>query len=350
MYMNMTRVIGSIALLLAAFCTCTTQIRHYLEEPSKKAPQADTAGKKDTVSTKKPTDSPPAAAVFALLPPPPAVEIDDWPGKWFVLLEKGQLYCKYGYDLYICPKLDTCRGAPDTAFETKYRRARCDRFAGHRMRVVSVEPRGEERLLCFEDEQSGRKYYARTSKGVYLEAAPEDDLAAAKKRWAGAVIFSARGFVTRFEASGNTSVKVKLQDSLRVTDVRFGLAPLPTKPIWIMVETPRGEKGTIPVCVSWTNVKKELRHAGNPWDGDIFEVSPAQLYTVDAATWDVINAHSVRAGMTRDEVRLSWGAPHRQKSAAYKGAERECWVYEKQHLYFDANELVAIEENEDAGK
>ena len=349
MHININKVMGNIVLLFVAFCACTAPIRNYLEEPPKKVPPTDTAAKKDTVSVKKTADTAVAAAPVAL-PPPPTVEIDAWPGKWFVLLEKGQLYCKYGYDLYTCPKLDTCKGTPDTAFETKYRRARCDRFAGHRVRAVSVEPRGDEWLLCFEDEPSGRKYYTRTSKGAYLEAALEDDLAAAKKRWTGNVVFSARGFITRFDAAGNSSVKVRLQDPLRVTDVRFGITPLPTKPIWIMVETPRGEKGTIPACVSWTNVKKELRHAGNPWDGDIFEADPEKLYRIDTAIWDIINMHHVRAGMTRDEVRLSWGTPHRVENAVYGDAERECWIYEKQHLYFDANELIAIEENEEAGK
>jgi hypothetical protein len=262
-----------------------------------------------------------------------------------VVLEKPALYCAYGYELYSCPALDACSDAPDTVLFTKYHRARCDRFSGHTLTARAVEKRGKEYLVTFVDSVSGRTVYAKTSGGVCHELAYEKDLQTASKRWTGRTVFSARGFITSFGEGKTASVKVDLRDSLRVTGVRFGLTPLPAKPLWLMVESKNGEKGTIPLCCSWTNVKKEMRHDGSPWDDDLFEASPGALYTADAATWETINAHHVSMGMTRDQVRLSWGRPPAKKKSPYRGgAERECWTYEKQNLYFDEKELMGIEE------
>jgi len=278
-------------------------------------------------------------------PPWQAIEVTAWPGKRFVLLEKPALYCAYGYDLYSCPSLDGCRGALDTALFTKYHRAKCEQFAGHTLTVLAIEKRGAERLITLRDALGGKKLYAKTTGGVYHEVAYANDLDSAQKRWQDRTVFSARGFITNFQDGNTFGIKVRLQDSLRVAGVRFGLTPLPAKPLWLMVETRTGQKGVIPLCYSWTNVRKELRHEGNPWDDDVYETSPATICAADSMTWETINAHHVNIGMTRDQVRMSWGRPLAvRKPCDFKGAPHECWTYEKQLLYFNEQWLAGIEE------
>ncbi len=270
-----------------------------------------------------------------------ALEIDKWPGTWFVVLEKPEMYCEYGYELYTSPLLDKNRSAVDTSFETEYHRARCTSVSGHRVKILAAARAGAERIITLHDELSGRKLYAKTTDGVHHEIARESDLHGAAARWKGKSVFSARGFITRFGKDGASSIKVRLQDSLHVTDVCFGLTPLPVKPVWLMVKTRGGEQGTIPVYYSWTNVKKSLR-SGNPWDGDIFESDPSIDYPMDSEAWEIINKHNVYLGMTRDQVRLSWGEPHSKKREA-KGLKREVWEYAAQKLVFDDKTLVALE-------
>ena len=77
---------------------------------------------------------------------------------------------------------------------------------------------------------------------------------------------------------------------------------------------------------------------------DVLEENPASRITADPAVWETINAHHVSMGMTRDQVRLSWGRFLAKQKSMYKGAQAECWTYEKQMLYFDEKELIAIEE------
>jgi hypothetical protein len=337
--------------------SCFGPVRHYLDQSPDKKKTADTSISADSGSgavaskaidtVNRPSSAKTTAQETAVLPPAPDfIEIEAWPGKWFVVLEKPAIYCKYGYDLYTCPRIDSCRGPVDSAMISKYHRARCDKFAGCRLKALSVTPRGNEWTVSFEEEKSGMKLYARTVKGVFGDIALESDLDGAKKRWIGKKVYSARGFLTAFDNGKALGIKVRLQDSLKVYDVRFGLAPLPTKPVWLMVETARGEKGTIPVYYSWTNVKKELRRTGNPWDDDVFEISPERTYTIDAPTWDIINSHTVRVGMTRDAVRLAWGFPLSVKTEPVDGKQRECWVYQAQRVCFDEKEVVLVKENQ----
>jgi hypothetical protein len=335
------KIIGVITAGIVLLCSCSTPMRNYLEEPPKTAPPADsiTAKKSDTVSLDiKKNDTP------RHLPLPRTIAIENWVGERFLLLEKPAMYCEYGYELYTCPGLESCRGPVDSAVETKYHRVRCGRSVERALTVVSIEPRGAEWLVAFRDDAAEKTFYAKTSDGDLHEFAFAADFDSAKSRWKGKTIYSARGFITLVDAGKTGTIKVRLRDQLRVLDVRPGLTPLPAKPLWLMVETANGTKGVIPVRFSWTNSPVSQRHEGNPWDDDIFESDPALSCAADSAAWETINMHHVRKGMTREQVRLSWGRPREQKSGMHEAASRECWVYDNQKLWFDAVELVGIEE------
>jgi hypothetical protein len=298
-------------------------------------------------TVKKP--SAPRRAAIKKADPWQALEVAAWAGKKFVLLEKPVLYCEYGYELYSSPHLDAARGAIDTTLFTKHRRARCDVFAGRTLTVVSAikekKGRGPECVVTFADPLSGKKLYAKTAEGVCHELAYAADRDSAENRWLDKNVFSARGFITDFSGNNPVTVKVDLRDSLLVTGVKFGLTPLPAKPLWLMVESRAGAKGTIPLNYSWTNVAKKLRHEGRAWEDDLYETGPAVLCEAGSAVWETINEHHVNVTMTREQVRMSWGRPVEKKQAVYNGAPRECWTYESQNLYFDEKELVGIEES-----
>jgi hypothetical protein len=335
-------IIGMITAGIVLLCFCSMPMRNYLEEPPKTPPPAvdsSAAKKSDTLSLAiKKNDA------LQWFPAPRTIAIENWVGERFFLLEKPAMYCKYGYELYSCPMLESCRGPVDTAVETIYHRVRCGRSVNTPLSVVSIGQRGVEWLVGFRDDATGKTIYAKTSDGELHEFAYDVDYNGAKTRWTGKTIYSARGFISNSGAGKTGTIKVRLQDPLRVCDVRPGLTPLPAKPLWLMVETADGTKGVIPVRFSWTNSPASQRYEGNPWTDDIFESNPALTCAADAATWETINLHHVRKGMTREQVRLSWGRPREQTSGMHEAAERECWVYENQKLWFDAVELVGIEE------
>lgn len=211
--------------------------------------------------------------------------------------------------------------------------------------MASVEPRGGEWLVGFSSAISQKTFYARTSQGELHELLYAPDLDSANKRWAGRTVYAARGFLHPMSGGGGTgSIKVDLRAPLAVIEVRPGLTPLPAKPLWVVVKTADGRQGAIPVRFSWTNSPASHRHDGNPWDDDLAETDPSLSCVADAATWEIINSHHVREGMTREQVRLSWGRPLDRGRGVFKGSDHECWEYENQRLWFDAAELAGIEE------
>ena len=274
---------------------------------------------------------------------PITVSLHDWIERIFVVLEKQKLFCGNGYELYTCRELQECTHEADTAWELLNHRVRCDKIARHRLRVTDVEQLDKEWRVTFADEESGNTVYAKTHKGALKEVAFEADLESARNRWLHKTIFSRRGVIATFSGGGNFgSYKVKIQDSLQVTDVTWGITPLPVHPIWLHVETRKGQRGFIPVRYSWTNIMEDQIRDTVAWADDILETDPGELYTWNETTWELINNHRIVIEMERDQVRLSWGEPLKREYREFEGFNRECWIYSSQELYFDDHGLIAI--------
>jgi hypothetical protein len=126
-----------------------------------------------------------------------------------------------------------------------------------------------------------------------------------------------------------------------VTGVRWGMTPLPPKPLWILVETPSGEKGFIPTRASWVNAMIDSKNNSAPWNDDIMETDPKKLYSWDETIWEAINSHSIATGMNRLQVRMSWGRPKSVLPSA--SDKKETWVYSAQSLVFVNDSLVSSE-------
>jgi hypothetical protein len=266
-----------------------------------------------------------------------------WPGRKFILLPKQKIVQAFGYGLYLAPELDRSKNAVNPARETKERRIRCDVFGQGSLVAHDVKPLGDEYLVRFKHEPSGVSLFAKTRKGTVEGLALADDIDKARKRWLGVAVYSVRRFINKYDsATGNVStMKVKLRDPLRVHDVRWGTTPLPSQPLWLMVETQQGERGFITVRVSWTNVLSDKIAEGRPWDDDILEQDPKKLYAWDNVIWEAIDNHAIVAGMTKAQVRLSWGAPGAMRTDSAGGPVKDYWLYDDgQQLQFIGDSLA----------
>jgi len=67
---------------------------------------------------------------------------------------------------------------------------------------------------------------------------------------------------------------------------------------------------------------------------------------LNPARAEIVKAGKIRTGMTKDEVRLSWGPPYTVNRTVTTGSTHEQWVYgdeynSKTYLYFDDGVLTA---------
>ncbi|NLL12273.1 MAG: hypothetical protein GX267_02605 [Fibrobacter sp.] len=275
-----------------------------------------------------------------------AVPVKDWKGLNFIVLQKQPIFCQPGYELYgfSNPELGL---TPEDLSELKpENRIPCDQIKGHLLTVTGLYEDGEEWLVSFSDKETGKVITARTHKHSIKEIVPEADLAWAKKRWLNRVVFSRKGTISTLnkENSSFGSLKVRIQDSLLVEDVVPGFTPLPVNPIWLVVKTPQGQQGIIPLRCSWTNTMSDMIMEGDPWESDIIEKDPSKIYTWDEATWEIINNHRVVLEMTKEQVLMSWGKPVKREDVDMDGEKMECWYYAAQMLCFDIHQLVSIKD------
>jgi hypothetical protein len=286
------------------------------------------------------THKPAATAPAAVPVPTPA----QWVHKKFVVLKKQKLFRKFGYELYLTKELSLNPSKIDTSQETDKHHVRCDKLAGTSLVVSAVEPAAGEYLVTFTGEDGGRTLYAKTHKGAIEGIAAVEDLDSAARKWVGKTVYSRRRFIDTYDSVTGAygTVKVRIQDRLKVTSAVWGLSPLPPKPVWLLVETAAGVRGFIPVRASWTNVMTDKVTADMPWTEDIFETNPADLYAWDSLTWSAINSHTVSSGMSKEQVLVSWGRPMSMVVDTVKASCPEQWVYGGQVLCFSRDTVIAV--------
>ncbi len=268
---------------------------------------------------------------------PKTIKITDWIKKDFIVLPKQQMFKVHGYEIYLSKDLDKTTSPPDTALEQKNRRIKSDKLSNHLITCIAVEHAGNEWLVECYDSLLNRSLYMISYKGALKDLLYKDDLERASFRWVGKTIFSRRGLISALDKNGSfSSIKVDIRDSLIVQSVTAGVTPLPVKPLWINVQSKKGN-GFIPARISWTNCINDAIFDGLPWADDIFETDPAH-YGWNDTMWELINNHRVVKDMTKEQVLVSWGFPISKLFS--QGMTDECWVYQVQKVCF-VNGLVS---------
>jgi len=331
-----------LAVLFLNFLFCSVPVRDLTQQNvsladnesrnSVAAHSGDTSGR---------TDSKSASTQTSLI-----LQVNDWPGKNFIVLPKQQMFINFGYEIYFHKELDKSTAAIDASLELKNHRLRSEKISGHVLLCVQVDSSEGEWLLVMRDSLLGREVYIKTYKSAVKDLALQNDLDNARNRWLGKSVYSKRGVIsTRENSGGYGSLRVNIMDSLKVLDVTWGVTPLPVKPLWLSVQAKDGRKGFIPIRSSWNNMMFDLPKDGIPWDEDIFESDPKTLYTWDDAQWELVNNHRVIKDMNVDQVLLSWGKPLQLYQSIVDGVTFECWKYQSQTIYF-SDKKVAVIKNE----
>ena len=269
-----------------------------------------------------------------------------WIGKKFILLAKPKMFQSLGYELYLTKNLSAANTGIDSNIETKNHHVRYNRFCNKIISVISVEPLAQEFLITFTVDNDGHKLFAKTHKQAIEGIADLGDLDKAAKQWIGKTVYARGRLINTYDSvsSSFSTVKITVQQPLKVTSVSWGTSPLPPKPVWLCVSTIINNNqvsGILPVFESWTNVMTDKVKTGNAWEDDIFEKNPLELYPVwDSLTWKAINAQTIVSGMTKEQVRISWGMPNIVTTDTTKAHCREQWCFGNQILCFE-NDTVA---------
>jgi hypothetical protein len=284
----------------------------------------------------------PSLPVDSVKPVSPA----QWMGKKFILLAKPKMFQSFGYELYLTKNLSAANTGIDSTIETKNHHVRYNRFCNKIISVTAVEPLAQEFLITFTVDNYGHKLFAKTHKQAIEGIADLGDLDKAAKQWVGKTVYARGRLINTYDSASGSfgTVKISIQQPLKVNSVSWGTTPLPPKPVWLCVSTPGSDpvSGILPVYESWTNVMADKVKTENAWEEDVFEKNPSQLYPAwDSLTWKAINAHTIVSGMSKEQVRISWGTPHHVTMDTIKAHCKEQWIFGNQFLCFE-NDTVAM--------
>jgi hypothetical protein len=276
-----------------------------------------------------------------------SIPVARWTGKKFFILEKAIPFQEYGFELYTAPYVLKASATLKSDLVLPNRRLRYLPFFGTCITATSVCTQGKgEYIVSFLTDTLKMTVYGTTKHGTIEGIAPADDLEKARKRWLGTTVYSRRRTIDQYDSltATFTSKKVSLLESLTVADVRWGILPLPPKPVWLIVRCQDSSEGIIPVYSSWTNVQESFKTGERPWDADIFEKNPKELYPWDSYVWETIDKHSISLGMTTDQVRISWGEPQKiQRIPVPDKKKVTLYFYDAKKLSFENDSLVKEE-------
>jgi len=270
--------------------------------------------------------------------------VKEWMDEKFIFLEQPKLLQQYGY-IFNLDKIFSMRGY-NPELETKAKTLRYDKFVGKIVKVIEIEDdplRYGDYTITFNVEELNIKIYRSTYQGHIDGIAFFDDLSKAKERWLGKTIYLKQRAILTYNAELDKwgEVKIKIGYPLKVKDIWWGFNSI--QPLWIIVETARGEKGYIPTAFSWTNIYSNWWTKNRPWEDDFFEFNPKERYKWSSEIWELINNGEVKIGMNKEQARLSWGKPEKINKDIYEGRIKEQWVYKVQYLYFENDKLTAIQ-------
>ena len=264
---------------------------------------------RQNITTEKKSESNPVEAASTPFPYHP---IGSWVGKRFIFLPK--------------PK-----GSESGTYEDFSRLVTHQKYSGRVARVVSANDSGASAFIEFQMEDDGERLRVFTvaNKESVRGMALLDDIENARKQWAGKTVWGKMLMISSYdEQSGAiTMTVVKKLGPLKVVDVVPGWDE--EKPARFKLETPDGKQGFVDLNLSGTNVQKEVRYLSR-FEDHLLAENPRLKYKWKADVWSAIEKGQVYAGMTEEQVKMSWGEPEK----ITRTAAGDVWTYTSGALVF----------------
>ncbi len=223
------------------------------------------------------------------------------------------------------------KASAEKAYDDFYGKLTHKQYAGRIAKVVSVEDFSGRVHLEIEMEDSKERLRARTAPGKesLIGMALFDDIHNARQQWLGKTLWcrESRLSVYNEQTDAVGFLTVKKYSPLKVTEVIAGWNE--ERPVRFVLETADGKRGFVDLNLSGTNVFKEVRHLGR-FEHCFITEDPRKTRKWDPQIWALIENGQIGAGMTADEVRMSWGEPDK----ITRTATGENWTYPAGTLVF----------------
>jgi hypothetical protein len=204
-------------------------------------------------------------------------------------------------------------------------------YSGRIAKVISVEDFSGRTHIEFEMEDTKEHLRASTLPGKesIFGITLFDDIINARQQWLGKTLWCKEGRLSTYDEKTDEVglLVIKKYSPVKVVEVKAGWND--EKPVRFVLETHDGKQGFLDLNLSGTNVFKGARHL-NRFDHCFVTEDPRKTRKWDAQVWALIENGQIGAGMTAEEVRLSWGEPDK----VTRTTTGENWTYRAGTLIF----------------
>jgi len=263
--------------------------------------------------------------------------VESWVGHSFVFQPQPQALQSAGYEIF---KLEQAQAGFDGDRSVRLPYAN---YVGHQVTVtetIGFSAGNEQRdyMVYMTVQDTGEKLVGRTRRGQLAGLVLAADLENARHHFVGMIIYPKVRALTKFYVPGETkimeAVPIRIASPVTVTDVYIGEQV--ETPIWLVV-TAGEQKAILPIAYSWTNMPPNFWQSTDPWQDELFQQDPRVELGDDPVVWNKIQNGIVEPGMTKAQVKLSWGSPVRGTDAD------DIWLYGTYKLTFAKGLLSVME-------
>jgi hypothetical protein len=264
---------------------------------------------------------------------------EKWVGHDFIFLDLPADKQSEGYDIYT--EEQAIRGFQgDRSVRIPYAG-----YAGKQVTVTDVVTYAagynqHEYIVYLKVNATGKKLVGRTMRGQLEGLVLEGDLTNARQQFVGKTIYVKRRMLQgEYNPRINetpVAVATRIGMAAQVIDVYRGIQS--REPIWLVVLV-NCQRAIIPIAYSYTNQEVNAWLQTPPWQEELFMEDPRAKIGWSEGIWDLIEAGIVQEGMTKDQVRLSWGAPQEENT---DGSGKTIWRYGTKVLGFTGTILTSV--------
>ncbi len=257
-----------------------------------------------------------------------------WTGQDFTFLALPVDHQDDGYDIYhVDPADQGFQG--DRSLRIAY--------AGHVGKEVTVTqvvtfPAGKnksESLAYMTVNDTGEKLVGRTTRGQLEGLVLTADVVNARQQFLGKTIYPKFRELSGLAASGTDApITIPIGSAATVVDVYAGNQA--QQPISLIVSV-NGQKAVLPIAYSWTNASVNTWRQSAAWQEAFFTEDPRLTLGWSQDMWNNIETGNVENGMTKGQIRLSWGKP------TDTDENDAVWTYGPKKLNFSGDVLQSIE-------
>lgn len=263
------------------------------------------------------------------------IKIEQWTGHSFTFLSLPADKQSAGYEIYTVDQANQGFQG-DRSVRIPY-----DQHVGKQVTVTEIVPfsagdNQSEYMIHMTVNDTGEKLIGRTMRGQLEGLVLTSDLVNARQQFLGKTIYPKSRELPGLYVPNTapTAVSTKIGWPATVVDVYTGNQS--QEPIWLIVSV-NGEKATLPISYSWTNISTQSWTQTPPWQDAFFTEDPRLNFGWSPNMWDQIENGNIEEGMTKGQVNLSWGKP------VSRDENDSIWIYGTKKLNFSGDVLHSIE-------